>query len=62
MSREQIIVFKNGNSIECLPAGKTVRGHRSELPFIEWDLLQFPSDYIINEVLKLLVETTQQGV
>lgn len=62
MSREQMIVFRNGSSIECLPAGKTVRGHRSELPFIEWDLLRFPSDYIINEVLKLLVETTQQGV
>lgn len=52
MSREQMIVFRNGNSIECLPAGKTVRGHRSELPFIEWDQFQLPSDDIINEILK----------
>lgn len=61
MSREQMIVVRNGSSIECLPAGKTVRGHRSELPFIEWDQFQLPSDDIINEILKLLAETTQQG-
>lgn len=60
MSREQIIVFKNGNSIECLPAEKTVRGHRSELPFIEWDQFQLPSDDLINEILKLLAATTQE--
>lgn len=47
-----MIVFSNGSSIECLPAGKTVRGHRSELPFIEWDQFQLPSDDIINEILK----------
>lgn len=56
-----MIVFRNGSSIECLPAGKIVRGHRSEFPFIEWDQFQLPSDDIINEILKLLAETTQQG-
>ena len=52
MNREPKIIFRNGSAIECLPAGETVRGHRSEFPFIEWDLLRLPSDYIINEVLK----------
>ena len=52
MSKEQKIVFRNGSSIECLPAGETVRGHRSEFPFIEWELLQIQSDYLINEVFK----------
>lgn len=52
MSKEQKIVFRNGSSIECLPAGETVRGYRSEFPFIEWDLLQIQSDYLINEVFK----------
>ena len=61
MSKEQKIVFRNGSVITCLPAGETVRGHRAEFPFIEWDLLRLPSDYIINEVLKSLAETTQQG-
>ena len=61
MSKEQKIVFRNGSSIECLPTGKTVRGHRSEFPLIEWDQFKLPSDYIINEVLKSLAETTQQG-
>lgn len=52
MNREPKIIFRNGSAIECLPAGETVRGHRSEFPFIEWNLLRLPSDYIINEVLK----------
>ena len=52
MSKEQKIIFRNGSSIECFPAGETVRGHRSELPFIEWDQFQLPSDDIINEILK----------
>lgn len=61
MSKEQKIIFRNGSSIECFPAGETVRGHRAEFPSIEWDLFRLQSDYIINEVLKLLAETTQQG-
>ena len=55
MNREPKIIFRNGSAIECLPAGETVRGHRSEFPFIEWDQFQLPSVDIINELLKLLV-------
>lgn len=58
MNREPKIIFRNGSAIECLPAGETVRGHRSEFPFIEWDQFQLPSDDIINEILKLLAATT----
>lgn len=58
MSKEQKIIFRNGSSIECFPAGETVRGHRAEFPFIEWDQFQLPSDDIINEILKLLAATT----
>ena len=52
MSKERKLIFRNGNSIECLPVRETVRGHRSEFPFVEWDQFQLPSDDIINEVLK----------
>ena len=60
MNREPKIIFRNGSAIECLPAGETVRGHRSEFPFIEWDLLRLPSDYIINEVLKVIRNKKQK--
>ena len=52
MNKGQKIVFRNGGSIECLPAGETVRGHRAELPFIEWDIAKLPSDDVLNEILK----------
>lgn len=61
MNKEQKIIFRNSSSIECMSAGESVRGHRAEFPFIEWDMMRFQPDYIINEVLKLLAETTQQG-
>lgn len=61
MSKEQKIIFRNGSSIECFPAGETVRGHRAEFSSIEWDLFRLQSDYILNEVLKLLATTTQEG-
>ena len=50
MSKEQKIVFRNGSSIECLPAGETVRGHRSEFPFIEWDTARFIPGCVLNQI------------
>ncbi len=61
MSKEQKIIFRNGSSIECFPAGETVRGHRAEFPSIEWDLFRLQSDYILNEVLKSFEIKTKEN-
>ncbi len=61
MSKEQKIVFRNGSAIECLPACETVRGHRAELPFIEWDIANLPSGDVLNEILKPLEIKTKEN-
>lgn len=52
MNKEQKIIFRNSSSIKCMSAGESVRGHRAEFPFIEWDIANLPSDDVLNEVLK----------
>ena len=52
MSKEQKIVFRNGSSIECLPTGETVRGHRAEVPFIECEPTLIIPDALLNKVLE----------
>ena len=61
MNKGQKIVFRNGSAIECLPAGETARGLRSEFPFIEWDIANLPSDDMLNEILKSLEIKTKEN-
>lgn len=54
----------NGSRIECIggttPSNGTIRGHRAEFPFIEWDTFALVPDEVLEEVIALF-EVKERG-
>ena len=54
----------NGSRIECIGgttlSNGTIRGHRAEFPFIEWDTFALVPDEVLEEVIALF-EVKERG-